>query len=147
MAKKTWIQKRDEHAYPAERKMTSKGMMYISTPKEINEIIVEIPKGKLITTKQIVERLTSKHKVDFTCPLTTGIFISILANAAKEEMDSGKKKIVPFWRVIKPNGEIYDVHMRVPSRQEDLLEIEGYKFSKKYKLPRVIDFEKYLVAD
>ncbi len=33
------------------KKHTDKGLMYISTPREIGGIINKVPKGKLITTK------------------------------------------------------------------------------------------------
>jgi len=130
------------------RKQTDKGMMYISTPKEIAGIIKRVPKGKLITTVQIVHKLNKKHKVDFTCPLTTGIFISVVANAAEEERAMGKNNIAPYWRVIKPKGYLYDKYMGQKSNQKKYLKEEGFKVvpSGTKKGPVVKDFEKYLVS-
>ncbi len=144
---KKWINKRDKHEHKSQKKQTEKGKMYISTPLEINEIIKKVPKGKLITTKQIAQKLTKKHKVDFTCPLTTGIFISINANAAKQEQLQGKSNITPYWRVIKPKGYLYDHHLRIKNPQKKLLEDEGIKVIssgvKKAKW-KVKNYENYL---
>ncbi|MBN1373857.1 MGMT family protein [Candidatus Dojkabacteria bacterium] len=127
MAKETWIQKRDKET-KSQRKMTPKGMMYISTPTEINEMIRKIPKGKVTTTKQMTDFLSKKYKTDFTCPLTTGIFVSICANAAQEEEASGKKDVVPYWRVIKDKGKLYDKYLgNTDTKQKKLLESDGQK--------------------
>lgn len=142
-----WIEKRDKHQHPSVRKMTNKGMMYISTPKEIDAMIKKVPKGKLITTEQIAEKLAKKHKVHFTCPLTTGIFVSINANAAMQERAQGKKQITPYWRVIKKKGRLYDKYLGTPSDQKILLKKERHKVkSSKVKAAKyeIEDFEKAL---
>jgi len=129
------------------RKQTDRGMMYISTPEEIQKIIKRVPKGKLITTKQIIDKLNKKYKVDFTCPLTTGIFVSIVANAAEEESTMGMKNITPYWRVIKPKGYLYDKFLGQKSSQKKYLKAEGFKIipSGTKKGPVIKDFEKYLM--
>lgn len=67
------------------KKMTDKGMMYISCPEEISEIIKTIPKGKVMTPKEIAIKLAEKHNADYTCGLTTGIFVAIIANYVEQE--------------------------------------------------------------
>lgn len=109
---------------------TKKGKMYISTPREIQEIIKKVSKGKLTTTKEIAQHLTSKKKVDFTCPLTTGIFTSIVANAAQQRCEMGSKSSrsskpdVPYWRVIKAGGKLYDKYLGSKLPQKKLLKEE-----------------------
>lgn len=129
------------------RKMTDKGMMFISTPKEIEELIKKVPKGKLTTTKIIAEKLSKTHKVDFTCPLTTGIFSSIIANKAEQEIEMGKKNVTPYWRVVKDKGYLYDKYLGTPSKQKAYLEKEGFKIvpSGTKKGPIVKNIEKFLV--
>ena len=73
-------------------KDTPKGKMYISTPAEIAEVIKTIPKGKVITTKEIAQQLATKNKADYTCGLTTGIFVAIIANYVEQE----KIKDIPY---------------------------------------------------
>lgn len=103
-------------------KPTPKGLMYISSPREIVEIINKIPFGKILTVADIANKLAKKHKVDFTCPLTTGIFVSIIANYANDE-----KLDIPYWRVIKTNDELYDHYFKQDSNQVEILRQEGHK--------------------
>jgi len=65
-----------------------------------------IERGKLATVGQIRERLAEDFHADFTCPLTTGIFIRIAAEAAEEDLGRGEKEITPYWRVIKADGSL-----------------------------------------
>jgi hypothetical protein len=46
--------------------------------------------------------LAAEHNAEYCCPITAGIFLRIVAEAAYEEYASGKplKKITPFWRMI-----------------------------------------------
>ena len=55
---------------------------------------------------QIREKLAKRHKATIGCPITTGIFASIAARAAAEELAEGKKHITPYWRTLKIKGEI-----------------------------------------
>ncbi len=48
--------------------------------------------------------LAKVHHADATCPVTTGIFLRIVAEAAYEEYLEGKQDITPFWRVIEPDS-------------------------------------------
>lgn len=145
--KKSWKEKMEERT-KGEIKQTDKGMMYISYPREIEKVIRSIPKGKLITTEQIVKKFTKQYKVDFTCPLTTGIFVSIVANYAEEQKESGAKELVPYWRVIKPKGYIYDKYLGQELPQKGHLESEGFKIIPRgtKKGPVVKDYEKYLMG-
>lgn len=151
LKKKSWIDKMKEADRKGPiRKMTDKGMMYISTPSEIEKIIKRVPKGKLTTTKQIAEKLSKKHKVDFTCPLTTGIFTSIVANVAEEKIEMGKSKkdVAPYWRVVKdPKGYLYDKYLGSKFPQKSYLIKEGFRIipSGTKKGPIVKDYEKFLV--
>jgi alkylated DNA nucleotide flippase Atl1 len=118
----------DTNAKSAIKKQTNKGLMYISSPKEILQIINKIPTGKVMTIAQIAAKLTKKHQVDFTCQLTAGIFISIIANYIEEE-----KLDTPYWRVVKGKGTLYDHYFRLPSHQAEKLENEGWQIVKKDK--------------
>ena len=128
---------------------TKKGMMYISSPAEIDGIIKKIPRGRLITTKKIADRLTKQNGADFTCPLTTGIFVSLAANVAEEEFAQGRKRITPYWRVIKPDGSLYPKYLGSILPQRKRLEEEGFAIEpgKGKKPPRIRDFEKFCQSD
>lgn len=131
-----------------EGKMTKKwgtGTCVIPAPREVDEIMKKVPKGKLVTINQIREKLAKRHKATIGCPITTGIFASIAARAAAEELAEGKKKITPYWRTLKTRGEINEKYPGGVEGQKKLLKKEGHKFEKKGKRSVVIDFEKYLV--
>ena len=99
--------------------------MYISTPKEIEEVIQTVPKGTYYN-KLIARKLAKKHDADYTCPLTTGIFTAIIANAV-EENSKGLKELTPYWRVLKGKGILYDKYLGQPSHQRENLETEDFE--------------------
>jgi len=127
---KNWKEKYDKaNEKGGVRKDTPKGMMYISTPGEIAEVIKTIPKGKIMSTKEIASKLAEKHHTDYTCGLTTGIFTAIIANYVEQE----RIKDIPYWRVVKDKGILYDTYLREPSHQGEYLKDEGHKIEKKGK--------------
>lgn len=76
--------------------------MLIATPLIVEEYVRQIPKGHFTDVKQIRKDLAAEYKADYTCPVTTGIFLRIVAEAAYEEYEKGKpiSKITPFWRAL-----------------------------------------------
>lgn len=77
-----------------------KGRMVIPKPLDVDALIRRVPKGKLVTMLQLRQELARRSKVDVACPLCTGIFVRIAAEAAEEERRAGKKTVTPYWRVI-----------------------------------------------
>src|SRR5579872_6275266 len=65
-------------------KTVGKGTMVIATPKIIYKLISKIPKGKITTVNLIREKLARLYETDTACPITTGIFLWIVANAVEE---------------------------------------------------------------
>ena len=84
------------------------GKMLIPVPLDVDALVRRVENGKLITDKQIRERLARNFHADLTCPLTTGIFIRIVAEAAEEDLINGREEIAPCWRVIKPDGSLME---------------------------------------
>lgn len=76
--------------------------MLIATPILVDAYIRKIPKGHFTDIKQIRKDLAAGYQAQYTCPLTTGIFLRIVAEAAYEEYEKGKpmNKITPFWRAL-----------------------------------------------
>jgi len=76
--------------------------MLIATPLIVDAYIRQIPKGHFTDIKQIRKDLAAEYKAQYTCPVTTGIFIRIAAEAAYEEYEKGKplSRITPFWRAL-----------------------------------------------
>jgi alkylated DNA nucleotide flippase Atl1 len=117
----------------------------IPAPIEVDEIMKNVPKGKLITINDIRTTLAQKHSATIGCPITTGIFARIAAEAAAEAVAEGKKDITPYWRTLKAGGVINEKYPGGVEAQKKLLEKEGHKVIQKGKKYVVVDFEKYLV--
>jgi alkylated DNA nucleotide flippase Atl1 len=123
------------------------GTFVIPAPIEVDRIMKKIPRGKLITINEIRQILAEKHKATIGCPITTGIFSWIVANAADEMEKQGQKRVTPYWRTLKTGGIINE---KYPGGLENLkkrLEAEGHTVIKKgrSKYFMVEDFEKSLV--
>lgn len=118
--------------------------MLLAPPLYYDKLIKKVPKGKLVTISIIRDTLAKENGADFTCPLTAGIFINIVAHASYQR----NKNITPYWRVLKSNGELNNKYPKGIELQKKLLEEEGYTIIKrgnkniKYY---VKDFEKYLI--
>lgn len=122
------------------------GKMLIPRPLDVDALIRKVEKGKLVTQAQIRERLAKDFSVDVTCPITTGIFVRIAAEAAEEDLREGKKQVTPYWRVMKKGGSLNPKFPGGIKAQATRLEEEGHIIlvSKGKKPPRVKDFEKHL---
>jgi hypothetical protein len=83
-----------------------KGKMLIPTPMLVDELLRRIPKGKLVTVSELRRKLAADFGADVTCPLTTGIFVRIAAEAAEEDRANGRRRIAPYWRVVKDDGSL-----------------------------------------
>ena len=81
-----------------------------------------------------------------TCPLTTGIFLNIAANAAEEDKTKGKVKITPYWRVLKEGGSLNPKFPGGVKQQAKHLRQEGFEIIKARTNDRhsVKDYEKKL---
>jgi hypothetical protein len=113
--KKTWTEKLQVKKEPQLKKIdkdfwgyTKGDAMYISTPQIIENYIKQIAKGKSIDTVTMRNDLALENNAVFTCPLTTGIFLRIVAEVANEQLEQGVplKNITPFWRMIEPNSAL-----------------------------------------
>jgi len=123
-----------------------RGRMLIPKPLDVDSLMRKIPKGYLVTVERIRERLAKDFHADFTCPLTTGIFIRIAAEAAEEDLSRGEKGITPYWRVIKTDGSLNEKLPGGAEAQAARLGEEGHSIEpgKGKKPPRVKEFEKSL---
>ena len=131
-------------AIPAEMaRSLGKGTMIVPRPTDVEDAMGRVRKGKLITMTQIRERLARKAKVDQCCPLTTGIFARLAAEAAEDDRMAGKKRFTPWWRTIRDNGKLIDRFPGGGSIQAARLRAEGFKIrpGKGKQPPSVEGFE------
>ena len=123
------------------------GKMLIATPLLVDALIRQVERGRLVTVRQLRERLAKDFKVDSTCPLTTGIFVRIAAETAGEDFRMGRPEITPYWRVIRDDGSLNEKFPGGVAAQATHLRQEGHTIEpgKGKKPPKVKDFEKALV--
>ena len=153
--KKSWREKlADSKGLPKtgriEGKMTTRwgtGTMVIPAPIEVDEIMRQVPKGKLTTIHEIRAALARKHNVDVGCPITTGIFAWIAAHAAEEAAAEGAKRITPYWRTLKSGGELNPKYPGGVPGLKKLLLAEGHRVVQKRKRFFVENFQERLVAE
>lgn len=82
------------------------GKMLIPSAHEMQEWIQQIPDDQTRSVKEMREYFAKKHGADITCPLTSGIFLRIIAEGAEEDRAAGKKDITPYWRIVADNGQM-----------------------------------------
>ena len=100
-----------------------------------------IPPNHISDINSIREFLAQKHSTDIACPLTTGIFLNICANASEEYKSIGDEaNIIPWWRTIKNNGDLNPKYPNAFTLQSKLLEKENWKINYSKKIPSLIDF-------
>jgi len=123
------------------------GTCAIPAPKEVDEFMRAVPRGKLTTINDIRAALARRHSATIGCPITTGIFAGIAARAAEEAAAEGKKDITPYWRTLKSSGELNPKYPGSVEAQAAHLKDEGHtiEFSRDKRPKRVKDFEKHLV--
>jgi hypothetical protein len=93
-----------------------------------------------------MKRLAGDFNADSTCPLTTGIFVRISAEAAEEYRHMGRKDITPYWRVVKNDGSLNDKFPGGATVQARRLKDEGHTIEPGAgkKPPKVREFQKSL---
>lgn len=115
MAKKTWIEKRDQEKTFQVKTIDKKfadipegSKMLIATPQIIDDYIKHIPFGKANQLSTLRNDLAISYQAEKTCPVTTGIFLRIVSEAAYEELNAGKDidDVTPFWRMVSPESKL-----------------------------------------
>ncbi|MBI1789852.1 MAG: MGMT family protein [Acidobacteria bacterium] len=116
------------------------GVMLVPSPREVDALIRTVRKRSVITVSQIRQTLARKYAADVTCPLVTGIFVRIAAEAAEEDASAGKTRITPYWRVLKDDGSLNPKFPGGVERQEQRLRDEGQRIvpGSGKKPPRVV---------
>jgi len=151
--KRSWSEKlKDSKGLPKVEEITDKmskrwgtGTVVIPAPLEVDELMKQVPEGKLVTINEIRSALARRHGATIGCPLTTGIFAWVAANAAEEQRRWGIAYITPYWRTLKNEGVINEKYPGGLKAQKILLKQEGHKIIRKGKRYVVADYEKHLM--
>ena len=76
--------------------------MFVATPQIVDAYIKTIPHGETRTIPVMRSELAEAENCDATCPMSTAIFVRMVAEAALEDLAEGKtvSEVSPFWRMI-----------------------------------------------
>lgn len=148
MGKKTWREKLYSSGdLPKVERLEGKAaakwgevLMAIPAPLEVYEIMSGVSYGKLLTASEIRQIIAAKHNADIGCPLTTGIFTGISANAAEEIAAIEGKDPIPYWRTLRAKGELNEKFPGGIQAQILKLEAEGHTIIRKGSRFFVKDF-------
>ena len=122
--------------------------MVIPSPREVDAIMKRIPAGKLITINEIRAILARRHGATIGCPMTTGIFAWVAANAAEESTrDHASGVGTPYWRTLKTGGFLNEKYPGGVPAQKARLEQEGHRVEERGKRQIVADYEQALAID
>jgi alkylated DNA nucleotide flippase Atl1 len=132
------------------------GTMVIPSPREVDAIMKRVPSGKLITINEIRSVLAKRHQATIGCPMTTGIFAWISANAAEESQgarQSGRTgrareaAVTPYWRTLKSGGFLNERYPGGVLAQKARLEAEGHQVIQRGERFAVAEYEKVLAVE
>jgi hypothetical protein len=115
MAKKSWRQKIDSAPEPHVDRLgkdfgggKAGDLMFIASPKLVRDYVAAIPRGVTRDVTDMRREFARANGADVACPITSSIFVRIVAEAAIEEMNAGApaERVTPFWRIVDPKGPI-----------------------------------------
>jgi hypothetical protein len=83
-------------------------LMFVATPRIVEEHLRRIPLGESRTIQAFRDGLAKAHGCDAACPVSTAVFVRMVAEAAWEDIAAGcpADEVTPFWRVIAPGSAI-----------------------------------------
>jgi hypothetical protein len=83
-------------------------VMLVGSPGVIANYIARIPSGTTHSIARMRNALARKHGAQSTCPVTTAIYLRVVAEVALLDLGAGKpaNAVIPFWRVIDPDSTI-----------------------------------------
>jgi hypothetical protein len=82
--------------------------MLVANPQMVDAYIRQIPHGEARSLPELRLDLAKTEGCDGTCPMSTSIFVRMVAEAALEDLQDGKtvSEVSPFWRVITSSDKI-----------------------------------------
>ena len=80
--------------------------LHISCPIEVAAELKTITPGSTMSIQAFRRRLAEKNHCDATCPVSTSLFLRIVAEHSWEEYcrTGSTRDVAPFWRVLESNS-------------------------------------------
>jgi hypothetical protein len=81
-------------------------LLFVGTPPIVDAYIRAIPRGEVRSIERMRREIARRHRCDAMCPVSTAIFLRMVAEAAWEQLEagSGLQSVAPFWRVVEPGS-------------------------------------------
>jgi 6-O-methylguanine DNA methyltransferase, DNA binding domain len=135
-----------EIAPQLERFFGCSGRMLKPCPETLAALIVQIPNGKISTTDSLRRTLANRFGVEVTCPYDTKMALLAIAQTESDPSESSPSQSdpsqpIPYWRVIKANGELMPKHPGGLEAHAALLQAEGFTVDTSGKKPKVKNFK------
>jgi hypothetical protein len=104
-------------------------VMLVASPLIVDGYLRAISVGNCKTIAEMRNDLARAWNADSTCPLSTSVFLRIVAEAAIEELESGfeVEKVAPFWRVLSSGERLVKKLAFPPEMIDSLRRLEDIK--------------------
>jgi alkylated DNA nucleotide flippase Atl1 len=132
-----------EIAPQLERFFGTSGRMLKPCAATVAALVAKIPAGQVVTTDSLRRTLADQFGVEVACPYDTKMALLEISNDSSLNQ-SGLN--VPFWRVVKANGELNPKYPGGLEAQVALLQSEGFTVDDSGKKPRIKPFKDKLFA-
>jgi hypothetical protein len=117
------------------------GAMVISSPAEVNALVRLIQPGEVTTLDGLRQAIARRHDVAVACPVSTAIFLNMVARAAEEARIAADDAVLtPWWRVLRKGGFLNPKFPGGTERQAQLLVLDGVRVSPLHRQPAVFDY-------
>jgi len=117
---------------------------FVIPPPRVDALMKQVPKGRVVTINELRAALAKKCNTDFACPITTGIFSWIAAQAAAQAEVEGAERATAYWRTLKAGGELNPKYPGGVNGVAKRLRAEEHKGVRKGKRMLVADYESAL---
>lgn len=83
-------------------------LRFVPTPQLVDAYLRAVPRGETRTMARLREDLALAHACEAACPVSTALFLRMVAEAAWEEIGAGRPadEVAPFWRVVTPDSPV-----------------------------------------
>jgi alkylated DNA nucleotide flippase Atl1 len=121
-----------------ERFFGTSGRMLKPCAATIAALVAQIPSGQVVTTDALRRTLANQFGVEVTCPYDTKMALLAISNDSRLN-HSGLN--VPYWRVVKANGELMPKFAGGLEAQTKMLRSEGFTVDTEAKKAKLKAFK------